>query len=93
MNRLQLKNPNQHPNIPHKGEEVYKAAQFVLQDYTSFTQNLIALTSPQQLWQPQSPSNSPADSTDTPVKAENLSTLFTRFTKSIIEAIQSTQHT
>ena len=32
------------------------------------------------------------DSTNTPVKAEDLSTLFAGFTKSIIEAIHSTQH-
>ena len=49
MNRLQLKNPDHHPNVPHKVEEVYEAAQFVLQGYTSFTQNLITLTSPQKL--------------------------------------------
>ena len=52
MNRLQLKNPNHHPNVPHKVEEVYEAAQFVLQGYTSFTQNLIASNSSQQLQQP-----------------------------------------
>ena len=63
-------------NIPHKVEEVYEAAQFVLQGYTSFTQNLITSTSPQQLQQPQSPSNSPVNSTNMPVKAEDLSTLF-----------------
>ena len=49
MNWLQLKKPNHHPNVPHKVEKVYKAARFVLQGYTSFTQNLIASTSPQQL--------------------------------------------
>ena len=92
MNQLQLKNPDHHPNVPHKVEEVYEAAQFVLQGYTSFTQNLIASNSSQQLQQPQSPSNSPVYSTNTPVKTEDLSTLFTGFTKSIIEALQSTQH-
>ena len=65
---------------------------FVLQGYTSFTQNLITSNRPQQLQQPQSPSNSLVNSTNTPVKAEDLSTLFTGFTKSLIEAIQSTQH-
>ena len=52
MNQLQLKNPDHHPNIPHKVEEVYKAAQYVLQGYTSFIQNWITSTSPQQLQQP-----------------------------------------
>ena len=92
INRLQLKNPDHHPNGPHKVKEVYEAARFVLQGYTSFTQNLIASNSPQQSQQPQSPSNSPVDSTNTPVEAEDLSALFARFTKSIIEALQSTQH-
>ena len=52
MNRLQLKNSNCHPNIPHKVKEVHEAAQFVLQGYTSFTQNLIASNSSHQLQQP-----------------------------------------
>ena len=47
MNQLQLKNPDHHPNVPHKVEEVYEAAQFILQGYTLFTQNLIASDSPQ----------------------------------------------
>ena len=34
MNRLQLKNPDYHPNVPHKVKEVYEAAQFILQGYT-----------------------------------------------------------
>ena len=92
INQLQLKNPDHHPNIPHKVKEVYETARFVLQGYTSFTQNLITSNSPQQSQQPQSPSNSPVNSTNTAVKAEDLSTLFAGFTKSIIEALQSTQH-
>ena len=92
MNRLQLKSPDHHPNIPYKVKEVYEAAQFILQGYTSFTQNLIASNSPQQSQQPQFPFNSPVDSTNTPVEAEDLSTLVAGFTKSIIEALQSTQH-
>ena len=70
MNQLQLKNPDHHPNVPHKVKEVYEAARFVLQGYTLFTQNLIASNSSQQYQWPQSPSNSPVDSTNTPVKAE-----------------------
>ena len=35
MNRLQLKNPDHHPNVPHKVKEVYEAARFILQGYTS----------------------------------------------------------
>ena len=91
MNQLQLKNPNHHPNVPHKVEEVYEAAQFVLQGYTSFTQNQIASTSLSNYNSP-IPFHLLANSTDTPAKTEDLSTLFARFTKSIIEAIHRTQH-
>jgi hypothetical protein len=47
VNHLQLKNTNHHSNVPHKVEAVYEAACFVLQGYSSFTQNLIAATNPQ----------------------------------------------
>ena len=46
INCLQLKYPDHHPNVPHKVEEVYDTAQFVLQGYSSFTQNLIAAAAP-----------------------------------------------
>jgi hypothetical protein len=47
MNHLQLKNADHHPNVPHRVKEVYEAARFVLQGYSSFTQNSIAATNPQ----------------------------------------------
>jgi hypothetical protein len=47
MNHLQLKNADHHPNVPHKVKAVYEAAHFVLQGYSSFTQNLIAATNSQ----------------------------------------------
>jgi hypothetical protein len=47
MNCLQLKNSDHHANAPHKVEAVYEAAHFVLQGYSSFTQNLIAAANPQ----------------------------------------------
>jgi hypothetical protein len=93
MNHLQLKNANHHPNVPHKVEAVYEAAHFVLQGYSSFTQNLIAATSPQSTpLSQQSPTTTRLSPTaTTPVKLEDLSTLIAGFTKSIIDAIHSTQ--
>jgi hypothetical protein len=92
MNRLQLKNADHHPNIPHKVEAVYKAACFVLQGYSSFTHNLIAPNNPSYtLLSQQSPTTGFSPTATTPVKAEDLSTLIAGFTKSIIDALHSTQ--
>jgi hypothetical protein len=88
MNRLQLKNHDHHPNVPYKVEDVYEAAQFVLQGYSSFTQNLIASAGPQSPMQSQQ-STIPISpqTTSPPVKAEDLSSLIAGFTKSIIDAV------
>jgi hypothetical protein len=86
MNHLQLKNADHHPNVPHKVE----AACFVLQGYSSFTQNLIAANNPQSTTlSQQSPTAGLPPTTSMPVKAEDLSTLFAGFTKSIIDALHS----
>ena len=91
-NCLQLKYPNHHPNIPHKVEEVYDTAQFVLQGYSSFTQNLITAAVPQTTQQSQQLLMSGSSSTPHPlIKTEDLSTLIAGFTKSIMDAIHSTQ--
>ena len=92
MNCLQLKYPNHHPNIHHKVEEVYNAARFILQGYSSFTQNLIAAAVPQTTQQSQQLPMSGYSSTLNPlINTEDLSTLIAGFTKSIIDAIHSTQ--
>jgi hypothetical protein len=94
MNCLQLKNANHHPNIPHNVnvKAVYEAAHFVLQGYSSFTQNLIAATNPQSTsLSQQSPTTRLSPTATTPVKSEDLSTLIAGFTKSIIDTIHSTQ--
>jgi hypothetical protein len=92
MNCLQLKNANHHLNVPHKVKAVYEAARFVSQGYSSFTQNLIASANPQSTPLPQqSPTTGLSPTATTPVKPEELSTLIAGFTKSIIDAIHSTQ--
>jgi hypothetical protein len=71
MNCLQLKNANHHPNVPHKVEAVYEAACFVVQGYSSFTQNLIASANPQSTLLSQlSPTTGFSPTATTPVKAE-----------------------
>jgi hypothetical protein len=92
MNRLQLKNADHHPNVPHKVEAVYEAACFVLRGYSSFTQNLIAAANPQSTaLSQQSPTTGLLPTATAPVKSEDLSTSIAGFTKSIIDAIHSTQ--
>jgi hypothetical protein len=92
MNHLQLKNADHHPNVPHKVEAVYETAHFVLQGYSSFTQDLITATNPQSTpLSQQSPTTGLLPTATTPVKSEDLSTLVAEFTKSIIDAIHSIQ--
>ena len=95
MNRLQLKDADHHPSIPHKIEKVYEAARFILQGYSVFTQNLITASNSQppptqQQSQSQSSPSSPQATTPSP-KNEDLGSLIAGFTKSIIDAIHSTQ--
>jgi hypothetical protein len=74
MNRLQLKNHDHHPNVPYKVEDMYEAARFVLQGYSSFTQNLIASAGPQSPMQSQQTTNPKSPQTPSPpVKAEDRS--------------------
>jgi hypothetical protein len=92
MNHLQLKNADHHPNVPYKVEAVYKAACFVLQGYSSFTQNSIAAANPQSTTlSQQSHTTGLSPTAATPVRSEDLSTLIARFTKSVIDAIHSIQ--
>ena len=93
MNCLQLKKPDHHPNVPHKVEEVYDAAHFVLQGYSSFMQNLIAASSSQSPPQSQNYSSpGPAEGTNATIKTEDLGTILASFTKLIIEAINNNSH-
>lgn len=92
MNWLQLKKPDHHPNIPYKVKEVYKAAHFILQCYSSFTQNLIAAAMPQPAIQSQqSLAPSLPEASKPTVKAKDLNSLIAGFAKLIIKAIHITQ--
>ena len=86
-NRLQMKDPDHHPNIPHTVQDVYEAARFILQSATTAPQNYFAPT-PSNVNPPFVPDGVVSIAKKEPsVKQEDLSSLFTEFTKTIVEAI------
>ena len=77
MNRLQLKYPDHHPNIPYRVPEVYAAAQFILQgNSTSLGFTSTATSLPPSI----APANIP------PVA--NLAPFMADLTKNIVDALQ-----
>jgi hypothetical protein len=81
-NRLQMKFHDHHPNIPHKIEDVYEAARFILQSDTTNTQSYFA-----PLGKPAA-ADQPTFAKDSPVKVETFGSFMTEFTKSIVDALQ-----
>ena len=83
-NCLQMKFPDHHPNIPHKIEDVYEAARFIVQSASNPTPSFLTPSKPP-------PFTPPGLVTilkkDPPVKTENLEMLMSEFTKTIIKAI------
>ena len=77
-NRLQLKKPDHHPNIPYKVSEVYDAARFILQGAPS-----LGFTSTPP------PASSFSPSIDNGLKIENLAPFMAEFTKTIVDALKS----
>jgi len=78
-NRLQLKNPDHHPNLPYKVSEVYDAARFILQGAlpTSYTTSTQAVSTP-----------SPVIKSENVLKIEHLGPLMAEFTKTIVDALK-----
>ena len=86
-NRLQMKDPDHHPNIPHTVQDVYEAARFILQSATTAPQNYFSPT-PANVNPPFVPDGVVSIAKREPsVKKEDLNSLFTEFTKTIVEAI------
>jgi hypothetical protein len=86
-NRLQMKYPDHHPNIPHTVQEVYEAARFILQSATTAPQNYFAPV-PSTVNPPFVPDGAVSIAKREPsVKKEDIGSLFTEFTKTIVEAI------
>ena len=81
QNRLQLKNPDHHPSIPHMVEKVYEVAQFVLQGTNqSYLPTMVQMAT--QL------TNPPVTHAHEPtIKREELNSIFAEFTKNIVEVL------
>ena len=86
-NRLQMKNPDHHPNIPHTIQEVYEAARFILQGAATAPQNYFAPTPP-DVNPPFVPDGVVSIAKREPsVKKEDFGSLLAEFTKTITDAI------
>lgn len=84
MYRLQIKNPDHHPNIPFPVEKVYEAAQFVLHGNSS-----LGLTSAI----PSTPLiPSPAIPSHDTITVTDIIPLMADFTKAIVDAIRSSRN-
>jgi hypothetical protein len=91
-NRLQMKFPAQHPNIPHDVKDVYEAARYMLQSQ-SLTSSYLApasLAPPVTILQrPAAPITGPITQSPT-VKTEDMGALFSELTKTLVEAMSQT---
>ena len=89
---LQVKHPDHYPDLPYKISEVYEAARFVLHGLPTGSSAIPIPTLPPQQRSPSSVSYTPSPSQpiDAPptIKAEQLGSILTEFTKSIVEAIK-----
>ena len=81
QNRLQLKNPDHHPSIPHTVEKVYEAARFVLQGTNqSYLPAMVQMAT--------QPTNPPVTHAHEPtIRREELNSIFAKFTKNIVEVL------
>ena len=82
MYRLQIKNPDHHPNIPFPVEKVYEAAQFVLHGFPSLGLPTGAV--------PSIPS--PAIPSHDTITVTDIIPLMADFTKTIVDAIKSSRN-
>src|ERR1700678_3515660 len=83
INRLQMKFPDHHPNIPHQIHVVYEAARFVLQGSAIPTQTYSS-TFPQH----NTTSSISVAKNEPDIKSENFNSLFSEFTKTIERALK-----
>jgi len=90
--RLQVKHSDHYPDLPYKISEVYDAAHFVLHDLPTGSSAIPIPAFPSQQPSPSSVSYTPPplQPVDLPptIKSEQLGSILTEFTKSIVEAIK-----
>ena len=86
-NRLQLKNPDHHPNVPYEVQDVYDAARFILQGSSVTSQSYQSSPASTQFGQSQA-----AASAEPTIKKEDLASLLSEFTKTIVGAMSQNQN-
>ena len=89
-NRLQLKKPDHHPNIPYEVQDVYEAARFILQGSTIANQVYQAAVAPAPstaLTQPNS-----VTSSDSSIKKEEITSLLSEITKTLVGLVNQAQN-
>ena len=82
--RLQIQHPTHHPSLPYSLQEIYDAAGWVLQGVTPSSM-VMPTVAPQSHAQPSSEQGF--------VKTEQLGSILTEFTKSIVDAIKQASNT
>jgi len=83
--RLQIQHKDHHPSMPYKINDIFKAAEWVLQGVTA--SSMVTVNSP-GLTSSITPESNPPHSHDTGfVKTEQLGLILTEFSKSIVDAI------
>jgi hypothetical protein len=88
---LQVKHPDYYPDLPYKISEVFEAACFVLHGLPTGLSVIPIPTFPSQKLSPStSYMPTPSQPVDSPptIKAEQLGSILTEFTKSIVEALK-----
>ncbi|KIJ90482.1 hypothetical protein K443DRAFT_15206 [Laccaria amethystina LaAM-08-1] len=89
---LQVKYPDHYPDLPYKISKVYEAARFVLHGLPTGSGAIPIPAFPPQKSSPSPTSYMPTPSqpVDSPptIKAEQLGSILTEFTKSIVEALK-----
>jgi hypothetical protein len=81
-NRLQIKFPDLHPNLPYPIQDVYEAAQYILHKSASRTQSYVGpipATPAATLSIPATP--------DSPIKSENFQTIFAELAETLVEVL------
>ena len=81
-NRLRIKFPDLHPNIPYSIRDVYEAAQYILYKATTRTRNYFAPV-------PASPATAPSvlATPDSSLISENLQTIFADLSKTLVDLL------
>ncbi len=88
--RLQIQHKDHHPSMPYQINDIYKAAEWVLQGVTA--SSMVAVNLPGAI-SSTTPESIPSHTHDTGfVKTEQLGSILTEFSKTIVDAINMASH-